>query len=130
MKRIAIVLLALIGTCVGLQAQKQRGDSISLRPSFGVDLTSEVHTDFREGRLANLLQLYADIPITRKLLLEVHSISTLSSDGLPLCIDVQGYSNINTYGVNIPFALSVAGLTWQINERHSVFAGIRRTDED
>ena len=64
MKRIAIVLLALIGTCVGLQAQKQRGDSISLRPSFGVDFSSEVHTDFREGRLANLLQLYADIPST------------------------------------------------------------------
>ena len=130
MKRIAIVLLALIGACVGLKAQKQGGDSISLRPSFGVDFSSEVHTDFREGRLANLLQLYADIPITRKLLLEVHSISTLSSDELPLCIDIQGYSNINTYGVNIPFALSVAGLTWQINERHSVFAGIRRTDED
>lgn len=130
MKKTTIVLAAFIGACIGLKAQELKGDSISLRPSFGVDLSSEVHTDFREGRLANLLQLYADIPITRKLLLEVHSISTLSSDELPLCTDLQGYSNINTYGVNIPFALSVAGLTWQFNDRHSLFAGIRRTDED
>jgi porin len=41
---------------------------------------------------------------------------------------LQGYSNIEAW--NIPFILSVAGFTWQMNDSHSLFAGIRRIDED
>jgi porin len=45
-----------------------------------------------------------------------------------LANDLQGYSNIDAE--NSPFALSVAGFTWCMNEHHSLFAGIRRVDED
>lgn len=108
----------------------QGADSTSLRPSFGADLTSEVQTDFKLVRWANLLHLHADIPFSRALSFQVGSISTLSTKKELEILDLQGYSNIETYDVNIPFALTVAGLTWQLNDRHSLFAGIRRTDED
>ena len=128
MRKTIIFLTALIGGSLNMSAQG--ADSISLRPSFGVDYTGEVQTDLKRARMANLLQLYADVPISRNLSFQVHSLSTLSTDDLPVVSDLQGYSNIDTYGLNIPFALTVAGITWQINDRHSLFGGIRRVDED
>ena len=121
-------MTVLMGACVHLMAQSADGDS--LRPSFGADLTSEVQTDFERVRMANLLQLHADIPLSSALSFQVGSISTLSTDKELEVIDLQGYSNIDTYDLNIPFALTVAGLNWQLNDRHSLFAGIRRVDED
>ena len=118
----------LMVACLHLMAQG--ADSISLRPSYGAELTSEVQTDFERVRLANLLHLHADIPFSRTLSFQVGSISTLSTKKELEVADFQGYSNIDTYDLNIPFALTVAGLNWQSNDRHSLFAGIRRVDED
>ena len=123
-----LLLTVLLGNC--LNAKAQETDSISLRPSFGVDYTGEVQTDFKGARMANLLQLRANIPFSRKLSFQVASLSTLSTDEQLEVYDIQGYSNIDTYDVNRPFALTVAGLTWQISDSHSLFAGIRRIDED
>lgn len=120
--------MALLGCCLNLMAEG--ADSTSLRPSFGVNYTGEVQTDFEHFRVANLLQLSADIPLSRRLSFQVASISTLSTDKELDILDLQGYSNIETYDTNYPLALSVAGFTWQLNDRHSLFAGIRRTDED
>ena len=47
----------------------------------------------------------------------------------PLIPDLQGFSNMDAYQ-DIRFALTVAGFTWHINDEHSLFAGIRRIDED
>ena len=124
----ASVIIAMSGSCLHLMAQG--ADSISLRPSFGADLSSEVQTDFERARVANLLQLHADIPLSKNLSVQVGSLSTLSTDQELEVDDIQGFSNIDTYDLNIPFALTVAGLTWQINDHHSLFAGIRRIDED
>ena len=121
-------MTVLMGACLHLMAQSADGDS--LRPSFGADLTSEVQTDFEQFRMANLLQLHADIPLSSALSFQVGSLSALSTDKELEVIDLQGYSNIDTYDLNIPFALTVAGVTWQLNDRHSLFAGIRRVDED
>lgn len=128
MRKTIIILMALIVGCLNLLAQG--ADSDSLRPSFGVDYTGEVQTDLKKVRIANLLQLRANVPLSRNLSFQVHSISTLSTNEEPMAFDLQGYSNIDVYDFRIPFALSVAGVTWQLNERHSLFAGIRRTDED
>ena len=128
LRKVTVILIAQIVGSLHLMAQG--ADSTSLRPSFGADLTSEVQTDFKRVRWANLLHLHADIPFSRALSLQVGSISTLSTKKELEVADLQGYSNIDTYDLNIPFALTVAGLTWQINDRHSLFAGIRRTDED
>ena len=125
--RTSLFLVALLGVCLHLKSQET--DSVSLRPSFGVEYTGEVQTDFEQVREANLLQLRAQIPFSRKLSFQVHSISTLSTRKPLEFVDLQGFSNIDTY-YDIPFALSVAGITWQVNDRHSLFAGIRRTDED
>ena len=48
------------------------------------------------------------------------SLSALSTDKELEVIDLQGYSNIDTYDLNIPFALTVAGVTWQLNDRQSL----------
>lgn len=127
MRRVTILLTTLLGGCLNLLAQN--ADSTSLRPTFGVDYTGEVQTDFKRARLANLLELHADISLSRKFSVQLSSISTWSNYNDQILIDLQGFSNIDTY-FDIPFALSVAGITWQINDHHSLFAGIRRTDED
>ncbi len=122
------VIFAMSGCCLHLMAQG--ADNIPQRPSFGVDLSSEVQTDFERARVANLLQLRADIHLSKKLSFQAASLSTLNTKQELEVNDIQGFSNIDTYDLNIPFALTVAGLTWQINDRHSLFAGIRRVDED
>ena len=121
-------MTVLMGACLHLMAQS--ADGVSLRPSFGADLTSEVQTDFEQFRMANLLQLHADIPLSSALSFQVGSLSALSTSEELEVNDVQGFSNIDTYDVNVPFALTVAGVTWQLNDCHSLFAGIRRVDED
>lgn len=128
MRRVAFILIVLLGVCLNLMAQES--DSTSLRPTFGIDFTGEMQTDFKRVRYANLLQLHADIPLSRSLSFQASSISALNSKDDIDIYDLQGYSNIDTYIINIPFALTVAGFTWHPNDRHSLFAGIRRTDED
>ena len=126
MRKATTLLIVLLWGCLHLVAQE--ADSTSRQALFAVDYTGEVQTDFRQALQANLLQLHADVPLSKTLSFQAASISTFASREETLADDLQSYSNINAE--NIPFALSVAGLTWQMNERHSVFAGIRRTDED
>ncbi|MEE3397597.1 MAG: hypothetical protein VZR04_09675, partial [Succiniclasticum sp.] len=113
-----------------LHLMAQEADSTSLRPSFGVDYTGDVLTDFKRVRFANTLELHADVPLSRKLSVQVGSLSAASTDNDLSVNDIQGFSSIDTYGLDIPFALTVAGVNWQINDRHTLFAGIRRIDED
>lgn len=143
--RTILILIILLGGSLRQTAQaarlqalpssgqsEERPDSTSarLRPSFGLDYAGEVQTDFKRARFVNLLGLHADIPFTRNLSLQLASLSTLttSEDFIFYCL--QNYSNLDVFFSNIPFAFTVAGLTWQVGDRHSLFAGIRRTDED
>ena len=121
-----IMLLVMNMNCLGMKAAET--DSTSLHPSFGVEYTGEIQTDFKRVRQANLLHLSAEIPLSRALSFEVGSLSIHSFNKELVADDLQGYSNINAD--DLPFALTVAGFNWQINDHHSVFAGIRRTDED
>jgi hypothetical protein len=68
-----IILLALTMNCLGMKAAEK--DSTSLHPSFGVEYTGEIQTDFKRVREANLLHLTAEIPI-------------LHTDGDTKCIDM------------------------------------------
>lgn len=65
----------MLGCYLNLMAQE--GDSTSLRPSFGVDYKGEVQTNFKQVRQVNLLQLHANIPLSRKFSFQAASISTL-----------------------------------------------------
>ena len=100
----------MLGCYLNLMAQE--GDSTSLRPSFGVDYTGEVQTDFKQVRQVNLLQLHADIPLSRKFSFQAASISTLFTKKELEIVELQGYSNIEAY-IKIPFAFTVAGITLQ-----------------
>ena len=113
-----------------MHLKAQSADSTSLRPTFGIDYTGELQTDFKQARMANLLRLSADIPLTRTLSFQAGSISTLAFHKDPLAYDLQDFSNINSYDTDIPFALSLAGFSWTLGGRHHLFAGIRTTDED
>lgn len=141
--RAILFLIILLGGSLRLTAQdvdlqaapaaerdEEQHDSTLLRPTVGLDYTGEVQTDFSRARFVNLLRLHADIPFSKKLSFQLASISTLTTDGDYILYSLQDYSNINVYFPNIHFAFAVAGLNWQINDRHSLFAGIRRTDED
>ena len=65
----AIVTMALLlGGCHQLMAQGD-ADSVSLRPSFGLDYTSELQTNFSRVKWVNLLELSAEVPLSRNLLL-------------------------------------------------------------
>ena len=124
----AIVTMALLlGGCHQLMAQGD-ADSVSLRPSFGLDYTSELQTDFSRAKWNNILQLRADVPLSRKFSFHVASSSFVTTNEEYLADDLQGFSNIDSW--NIPFTFMVAGFTWHINDRHSLFASIRRIDED
>lgn len=125
--RAAFIVIALL---CSLHLMAQEADSTSLRPSFGVDYTGDVLTDFKLVRFANILELHADVPLSRKLSVQVGSLSAASTDNDLSVNDIQGFSSIDTYGLDIPFALTVAGVNWQINDRNTLFAGIRRIDED
>lgn len=123
--KVSLMLTALLGCSLQLMAQTAEEQE---RPSFGLDYTGEVQTDLKRVRIANLLQLHADIPLSEALSFQVASLSTYGTPEELVAEDLQGYSNLNAD--NIPFALTVAGFTWHLNDRHSLFAGIRRIDED
>ena len=124
-KTIILLLAILLGYSTRLMAQ---GDSTSLRPTFSLDATTEIQTDCEIAKWANLLELHATIPISRKFKFDIGTLSFYTNDEEGLLEDMQIFSNLDA--LNVAFALSTAGFTWQINDRHSLFAGIRRIDED
>lgn len=68
-------IIALLEVCLHLPAQD--ADSTSQRPTFGADFSSEVQTDFEKFCNANLLQLHAHVPLSRKLTFEAGAIGSL-----------------------------------------------------
>lgn len=121
-----VALTLLSGITCNVAAQDT--DSVSLKPSFHADYTGEAQTNFKRVKLASALELGAEIPLNRHLTVELHSVSYVTTDEDPLINDLQGFSNIDSD--NLAFALAVAGLSWHINGSNSLFAGIRRIDED
>ena len=124
---VSISLIVALFAYVG-QSMASVSDSLSHHPSFSVEYTGEVQSDFKHAKFVNLLQLGAEIPLSRSVSLNLSSVSVATTDEEPLVENLQGYSNIDAE--NLPFALAVAGLSWQVSDRHSLFAGIRRVDED
>lgn len=120
------ILAILLGTSISATAQDS--DSTSMRPTFTVSYNGEIQTDFKKSRQLNLLELGAELPISRNVSLNVATVSFATTHEEPLIEDLQGFSNIDSE--NVVLALSVAGVTWRINDHHTLFGGIRRIDED
>ena len=122
----SVFLAVLLGGVCPVVAQDK--DSTSLKPSFHLDYTGELQTNFKRAKLASALELSAEIPVSRSLTAELRSVSYVATDENPLVDNLQGFSNIDSD--NLAFALAVAGLSWRIDGSNSLFAGIRRIDED
>ena len=122
----SVFLVLLLGGVCPVAAQET--DSTSMKPSFHADYTGEVQTNFKRAKLASALELRAELPVNRHLTVCLRSVSYVTTDENPFIDDLQGFSNIDSD--NLAFALAVAGLSWQIDSSNSLFAGIRRIDED
>ncbi len=96
--------------------------------TVGVEYTTELQTNFHESNFVNLLRLNADMPIGKSLSLETATISIAKTRGERLIDDLQTFSNIEEE--NLPLALAVCGANWQMNDKHSLFLGIRNINED
>lgn len=76
----------------------------------------------------NLLHLNAEIPLSNSFSIEASTISIAKTREERLVDDLQTFSNIEED--NLPLALAVCGANWQINDKHSLFFGIRNMNED
>lgn len=110
------------------QATAQETGDSTRHSSFSLEYVGEIQSDFKHTKFVNHLHLRANLPITKRLTAEIASVSAVTTDEKSLIDNLQGYSNIDAE--NTPFALAVAGLSWQIDEHNNLFAGIRRMDED
>lgn len=122
----SIIYLLLLSTSMTVMAES--ADSTKLRPKFALEYTGELQTDFKTTSQVNLLQLRAELPLSRSLSFQAASLSVASTQDDLLFENMMGYSNIDAY--DKAFALMVAGFQWNINNRHTLFAGVRRMDED
>lgn len=127
-KTFFFVVAILLMTACPIHVTAQDADSTRLRPSFGLDYIGELQTDFKYTKFVNLLELHAEVPLSQKISFSASTLSLATTNEDMLFLNLQGYSNIDAW--QIPFTLTVAGFTWRVNDHHSVFAGIRRIDED
>ena len=126
MKAKIMMISAILGCSQPVMAES--ADSTKLRPKFSLEYTGELQTDFKTTSHVNLLQLRAEQPLSRSLSFQAASLSVASTQDDLLFENMMGYSNIDAY--DKAFALMVAGFQWNINNRHTLFAGVRRMDED
>ena len=107
------ILVSLFSLPICLQAQDNSlaqleadaaKDSVSLSPTFSVDFTGEIQSDFKRAKFASLLELGACIPLSRNVSIELSSVSFATTHESPLIDDLQGFSNLDAD--NLPFALS------------------------
>lgn len=119
----------ILGVCFlyGANAMAQNEDKRELE--LGLDFTSELQaTDKGDYNYVNLLRLNASLPVGRSLSIDAASISTCMTAAESIGGDQQTFSNLDAG--NVPFALSVLGVNWQINDRHTLFVGVRNMNED
>lgn len=108
-------------------AQEQKSER--WKPELGLEFTTELqamHTG--KYNYANLLRLSAALPISRGLTFEAATLSaSMTADD---CIggELQAFSNLDAG--NVLLALAIGGLNWEINDRHTLFFGVRNMNED
>lgn len=90
---------------------------------------TEWQTDF-EGRClqVGLLQVGMEIPLTKHVGLQASALSISRSRDERLLDDRQVFSNIEE--ADLPLALAVAGVEWQMTDGQTLFVGVRNLNED
>lgn len=95
---------------------------------LGVEYTAEMQTNFREINLVNFLRLNTEMPLGRSVSLVASTISIAKTCEDRLVNDLQVFSNIDEE--NLPLAIAVSGVNWQMADHHALFIGIRNVNED
>lgn len=96
---------------------------------LGAELTSELQaTDKGNYNFANLLRLEVSLPISSSISIDAASISAYMTADESIGGDIQTFSNIDAG--TIPFTLSICNVAWQVNDRHTLYAGIRNMNVD
>lgn len=115
--------------CYVMNVVAQNVNAESRKLDFGAELTSELQVaNTGMFNFANLLRLQASVPFNGALSWDVSSISTYMTSKESIGGDLQAFSNVDAG--NIPFALAVCGLNWEINSSNALFLGIRNMNED
>ena len=130
MRHIIYILLLLgITTWADIPAMAQDDNNEGTGFDFGVEYTADLQTDFhRNYNLMNLLQLRATLPLSKAFAFEASTITLGRTKRDAVVEDQLGFSNID--GPNTLLAPAVVGLWWHINNKHSLFAGVRNINED
>lgn len=122
-------ILLIVCFCCGIRMVAQENDAEVRKVEWGAELTSELQmTHTGNVNFANLLRLQASVPLYKSLSVDVGSISTYMTSEGSIGGDLQTFSNLDAG--NIPFALSVCGLNWDIDECNALFVGVRNMNED
>lgn len=96
---------------------------------MGVCCDTELQTDFKgRSNCLNLLRLSADYPLGEHFKLNAATISISKTRRESLLDDLQGFSNIEAHSTLL--TLAVAGIGWELTDRHSLFCGVRNVNED
>lgn len=97
--------------------------------SFGVEYTSEMQTNFKgDNNFVNLLRLNGELPLSKSVRIKVSTISAAKTNDESIANDIQVFSNIEIE--NLPLALSIGGVEWDIDENNTVLFGVHNVNED
>ena len=97
--------------------------------SVGLEYVSELQTNFKgDNNFVNLLKLNGELPLSDKVRLRLFTISVARTNDEAIVNDLQVFSNIDVE--NIPFALSVAAVEWDIDAHNSLLFGVHNMNED
>lgn len=122
-------LLLAICLCCVMNTLAQNSEEHRWHPELGLEFTTEQQvTQQGKYNFANQLRLSASLPIGKRLSLDIASLSFFMTSKESIGGDLQTFSNLDAD--NIPLALSMCGLNWDINDSHMVFAGLRNMNED
>lgn len=115
--------------CLALHISAQDNSNYESKAEFGLDISSELQvTDKGKVNYANVLRLHADVPLSERMSFQAASLSTYMTSAESIGSELQTFSNLDAE--RIPFALSVCGINWEMDDRHSLFLGIRNMNED
>ena len=97
--------------------------------SVGLEYVSELQTNFNgDNNFVNLLKLNGELPLSDKVRFRLSTISVARTNDEDIVNDLQVFSNIDVE--NIPFALSVAAVEWDIDAHNSLLFGVHNMNED
>ncbi|MCQ2259556.1 MAG: hypothetical protein MJZ41_16455 [Bacteroidaceae bacterium] len=129
MYKTARMMLLLAFLCVKLDIRAQEGDAETRKIEWGGELTTEMQfANSGKVNFANVLRLHTCIPINGDISLDISTLSTYMTSEESIGEDLQTFSNLDAD--NTLLTLSVCGIHWEIDQRNTLFLGVRNMNED